>query len=147
MTELARIERVLLLQRVKLLASCSADQILRISGITSEGTFEAGEVIYEAGEPARALYFVERGTVRLTPARPGETLVGPAQTFGVVEILSGRMRTRTAMAESETRVLAVSAEDFFDLLSNNIEIVKALFRQLLGERAADTDAGETGSSR
>ncbi len=55
----------------------------------------------------------------------------PLTTFGVKEILSGRLRTETATATSEALVLAIEAEDFFDLLSHNIEIVKALFRQLL----------------
>jgi CRP-like cAMP-binding protein len=36
----------------------------------------------------------------------------------------------SAWARDDTVTLAVDAEDFFELLSNNIEIVKALFRQL-----------------
>ncbi len=43
------------------------------------------------------------------------------------------LRTRTARAVSDTLLLAMDGEDFFDLLSNNIEIVKALFRQFLPE--------------
>ena len=41
------------------------------------------------------------------------------------------------MALTDTRLLIIEAEDFFDLLSNNIEIVKALFRTVvsLGEDA------------
>ncbi len=138
MTEMARIERVILLQRVDLLASCSAEQILRISAITRQGSFNAGEVIYRSGEPANALYFIEQGAVELSPGEDDGAL-GLADTFGVTEILSGRMRTQTATALENSRVLAIDADDFFDLLSNNIEIVKALFRQLLGEQQAPAD--------
>ena len=49
----------------------------------------------------------------------------------------GRLRTGKALAEMDTLVLEIDAEDFFDLLANNIEIVKALFRQLL----RDDDSG------
>jgi CRP-like cAMP-binding protein len=54
---------------------------------------------------------------------------------GVEEILSGRLRRGTATASSDTLVLAIDAEDFFDLLSNNIEIVKSLFRIILQSRS------------
>jgi CRP-like cAMP-binding protein len=57
----------------------------------------------------------------------------------VLDILSGRPRLGDATAESDCRVLAVEAEDFFDLLSNNIEIVRALFRTVV---ALSDDADE-----
>jgi CRP-like cAMP-binding protein len=128
--ELARIETVVVLQAVELFSACTAEQILRISGIAQQRSFDAGEVIYRSSEPADALYCVVRGKVRLS-GDDASAVVGPLQTFGVSEILSGRLRTSDAKGEEETLVLAIGAEDFFDLLANNIEIVKALFRQLL----------------
>jgi CRP-like cAMP-binding protein len=44
-----------------------------------------------------------------------------------------------AVAVTDTRVLIIEAEDFFDLLSNNIEIVRALFRTVI---ALSEDADE-----
>ena len=72
---------------------------------------------------------------------PIETL-GASATFGATEILSGRLRNRSATAEQETLVLEIEADDFFDLLANNIEIVKALFRQLL-EKEPEATSSET----
>lgn len=131
MSELARIETVVVLQTVELLSSCSAEQILGISAITHQSLFPAGEVIYREGDPADALYFVVRGLVRINPSHAPERSLGPGETFGAIEILSGRLRSGRATVEEETLVLAIEAEDFFDLLANNIEIVKALFRQIL----------------
>ena len=48
----------------------------------------------------------------------------------MLELLSGRLRSGEAVAAESTRVLAIAADDFFDLLSANIEIVKAIFRRL-----------------
>jgi len=97
-------------------------------------------VIYREGDPADALYFVVRGSVRVKPSNDEERLLGPGETFGATEILSGRLRSGSATVEKETLVLAIEAEDFFDLLANNIEIVKALFRQLL-ERNLQGEGG------
>jgi CRP-like cAMP-binding protein len=68
-------------------------------------------------------------------------VVGPAERFGVIDILSGRPRTAEAVAMTGTRAVKIDAEDFFDLLSNNIEIVKALFRKLVahGEPVAELE--------
>ena len=46
MKELARIETVLVLQNVELLASCSAEQILRISAIVRQHLLPEGEIVY-----------------------------------------------------------------------------------------------------
>lgn len=142
MSELARIETVVVLQSVELLSSCSAEQILRISAITRESLFEKGAVLYRKGDAADALYFVVRGSVQLTLSDGAVTPLGPGGTFGVTEILSGRLRSALVTATEETLVLAIEADDFFDLLANNIEIVKALFRQLL-ERGLDDERSES----
>ena len=142
MQELARIETVVVLQAVELFSACSAEQILRISGIARQRRFEPAEKIYNVNDSPQALYSVVRGGVTLTDGNGHKRTVGPLESFGVSEILSGRLRGGTAIADENTLVLAIDAEDFFDLLANNIEIVKALFRQILSSTALP---GETGS--
>ena len=77
------------------------------------------------------------GSARLDADEGTGVVVGPSGRFGVLDILSGRTRLGDAAAASDSRVLVIEAEDFFDLLSNNIEIVRALFRSViaLGEDA------------
>ncbi|HVS01494.1 MAG TPA: cyclic nucleotide-binding domain-containing protein [Thermoanaerobaculia bacterium] len=68
MAELARIEAVVVLQGMDLLAHCKAAEILRIAAIASERSFAAGETIYRPLEPAERLFFMVRGRVRLMGA-------------------------------------------------------------------------------
>jgi CRP-like cAMP-binding protein len=130
MAELTRIQIVVALQSCDLFAFCRAEEILRIAGIARERQFPAGRRIYEKSDPAEVLYAVIHGAVSLDDGR-AKRRAGPLAAFGVTELLSGRLRGETATAEDDTLVLAIEAEDFFDLLSNNIDIVKALFRHLL----------------
>jgi CRP-like cAMP-binding protein len=125
-TALTRIQMVVYLQAVDLFAYCTAEQMVRIASIAQQKNFSAGEKIYAANDPAEAMYCVAEGSVSL-----GGRQVGAKGVFGVAEILSDRLRSEEAKADSDTVALVIDAEDFFDLLSNNIEIVKALFRQLL----------------
>jgi len=129
--ELAGIEAVMLLQSADLFAHCRAEETLRIAAIARERSFRAGETIYERNTPSQALYCVVRGEVAVRGDDDATRVVGPLTTFGVEEILSGRLRAATAVAVSDTLVLAIDSEDFFDLLANNVEIVRALFRHLI----------------
>ena len=134
MAELTRIQIVVFLQSCDLFSHCRADEILRIAGIAREKRFAAGESIYTRNGAADELYCLVHGEV--TVSGEGERqVVGRLQTFGVEEILCGRLRKGTAAASEDTLVLAINAEDFFDLLANDIEIVRALFRHLLQGRS------------
>jgi CRP-like cAMP-binding protein len=133
MSKLAKIERIVFLQSVDLFSFCRAQEVLRIASISSEQEFNAGDTIYKTNQPASELHCVVRGSVALKSDSAEDETIGPLHTFGVTEILSGRLRCATATAVSETLVLSLDQEDFFDLLANNIDIVKALFRHLFQE--------------
>ena len=104
---------------------------MRIAGIARQKNLAANEGIYSVNDPAEAMYCVVKGCVKLRNEASEERRIEARDTFGVHEILSDRLRHEDAQAEEPTVALVIEAEDFFDLLSNNVEIVKALFRQLL----------------
>jgi CRP-like cAMP-binding protein len=138
--ELTRIQAVVFLQSCDLFSYCRADEILRIAGIAKERRFRSGEKVFEQNGPADFLYCVVQGEVGLS-GPGGNRCAGPLQTFGVSDILCGRLRGDDAVARVDSLVLAIEADDLFDLLSNNIEIVKALFRHLLQDRKAAAAVG------
>jgi AAA family ATP:ADP antiporter len=131
MAPMAQIEMMVFLQGVDLFAHCNAEEVLRLAAIASEQHFEKGEVIFRRDDPADSLYCVVEGKVRLDAGDEAGAVIGTSGRFGVLDILSGRPRLGGATAVADCRVLAVEAEDFFDLLSNNIEIVRALFRTVV----------------
>lgn len=142
MRDLTRIETVVALQSSDLFAFCKAEEILRIAGITRQRFYPAGTRIYEQSGPAEMLYLVVHGEVTLKGAdRPSRT-IGRLQSFGVRAILCGRLHDQDATATRETLTLGIEANDFFDLLANNIDIVKSLFRNLL----RDTRSGASGGA-
>jgi hypothetical protein len=139
MAPMAQIEMMVFLQGVDLFAHCNAEEVLRLAAIAHEQHFEKGEVIFRKDDPADSLYCVVEGKVKLDAGGEAGAVIGTSGRFGVLDILSGRPRLGDATAVSDCRVLAVEAEDFFDLLSNNIEIVRALFRTVV---ALSDDADE-----
>ncbi len=139
MAPMAQIEMMVFLQGVDLFAHCNAEEVLRLAAIASEQFFDKEDVIFRHDDPADCLYCVVEGKVRLQSDSGASAVIGPSGRFGVLDILSGRPRLGDAVAATETRLLVIEAEDFFDLLSNNIEIVRALFRTViaLGDRVED----------
>jgi len=131
MPQLARIESVVFLQSVDFFAFCSAEEILRLASIARERQIAADEQLYKAHEPANRLYCVVKGKVHVTDASGNQHTAGPLQTLALLDILSGRLHTGSAIAATDTLVLEIEADDFFDLLSNNVEIVKSIFRHLI----------------
>lgn len=140
MPELARIETVVVLQSVDFFSACTAEEVLRIAGIARERVVAPGEELFRDRDPAERLYCIVRGEIELRGGpRDGEVL-GPLRTAGLLDLLSGRLHSATARARTEALVLEIQADDFFDLLSNNIELVRSLFRHLvqrLGDVAAE----------
>jgi len=140
MKKMALIEKVVLLQGVDLFAACNAEQVLQLATIANEMWFKAGGVVYQRDEPPDALYCIVEGKVELVGGDGEPLRRGAGETFGVIDILRGQLRSRDATAVTETRALVFEAEDFFDLLATNIDIVRALFRQLT-HTTADVPAG------
>ena len=138
MAPMAHIEMMVFLQGVDLFAHCNAEEVLRLAAIASEQTFEKGEVIFNRGDVSDRLYCVVEGRVRLEAGGEKGAVIGANGRFGVFDILSGRRRTSNCEAATDCRLLMIEAEDFFDLLSNNIEIVRALFRTVV-ELSEDAD--------
>jgi CRP-like cAMP-binding protein len=130
-TELARIETVVFLQSVDLFSYCKAEEVLRIAAIAQERSFQDGDRIYGVNDPSDTLFCVVRGMVKVDSVHGGSQVYPPLSTFGGIDILRGRLRTDTATAQGDCLLLAIDADDFFDLLSNNIDIVKALFRHII----------------
>lgn len=136
LADLAQIEVVVVLQSIDLFRACRAEELLRLARISRQRRYAADEMIYASGERPDGIYCVVRGEVELTSESGSSRTVGPLNRFGVRGVLTGRMRGATARASSDALILFFDAEDFFDLLAHNIDIVKSLFRHVL------VDAGE-----
>ena len=129
---LTTIEKVIFLKSVDIFEHATVEQLGRIAGLTEEVHFEAGETIYKEGEPGDALYLLLNGRVLIE--KNGNTIreLKETEAFGTLEVLDFNPRATTAKAVDHVRALKLNGQEFYDLLSLDIEMVQAVFRMLCG---------------
>jgi CRP-like cAMP-binding protein len=93
--------------------------------------FEAGETIYRRGEIADAQWWITSGEVDLV-SHEGE----PPWTFraggviGVLDVLLGRTRARTAIARTDVEAMELASEDWFEVMEDHPEYLAQVRREV-----------------
>jgi CRP-like cAMP-binding protein len=130
MPERNLVEKVIALEGVELLKNLNPDQLARIATIAKEVHFPADKTILEPAKPLDSLYVILEGTVLigkdgpLTTARQGDVL-------GAWALFDTEPMPITAKTTEETELLRIGRDDFYDLLSDNMEITAAIFTILV----------------
>lgn len=125
------LEKVLLLQSVDLFSRVTSEQLSYLAGIAAEVAVPPGQVLYAEGDAPDGLYVVISGSVLMR--RSGEEIdrIAPNSALGVWALFDDEARMTTAESLGETRLLFVPREDFYDVLSDHVELVAALFKHLV----------------
>jgi CRP-like cAMP-binding protein len=128
---LTTIEKVLLLQNIELFSNVTSEQLAFLAVIAEEVVMEPARVLYRQGDPPDGLYVVVSGSVRME--RSGEEIdrIGINRAFGVWALFDDAPRLTTAETAEETRLLFVGRNDFYDVLSDHVDIVEGLFKQFV----------------
>jgi len=124
------IERVLLLQSIELFNDVTTEQLAFIAAIAEEISVDANAVIYRENDPPDGLYVVISGAVAATRGDTTIDRIGPNGSFGVWALFDNQPRLTGTQAIEPSRLLFVQREDFVDVLSNHVDIVQSIFKQL-----------------
>jgi signal transduction histidine kinase len=97
-------------------------------------SFQAGEVIFSAGDPGDGLFLVESGAVRIS-AVVGENeprvlaTIGAGDFFGEMAVLDDAPRSASATADTKTTVTYLGRERLLQLLEDQPRLALALVRE------------------
>jgi CRP-like cAMP-binding protein len=132
--ELRPIDKVLMLQRLQLLARVPVAERLSLATIATEVRLEPGTALFAEADPP-ALHMLIDGRVRLAAtAGQGEVDADSGDAIGLFETLAGVPIGRSARVVEPGRALRISHEDFFDLLGQRPALLQHLFTSLFGKR-------------
>jgi len=125
------IERVLLLQSIDLFSHVTAEQVSFFAALAEEIVVGPDQVLYREHDAPDGLYVVVSGSVVMR--RGGEEIdrIGANGSFGVWALFDDEPRIATAVTLEESRILYISREDFFDVLTDHVDIMQGLFKHLV----------------
>ena len=105
-------------------------------------TYDAGQVIFNAGDSADAAYVVIDGTVEISVPTPNGPIIINTMTkneiLGEIAIVGDVPRTATAKAVSKLETLKISKELFVKIIRENPDAAIELIRILAARLASTT---------
>jgi len=131
MPELNIVEKVIALEGVELLRSLSPEQLSRIASIAKEMLISSGKVVLDPAQPLDALYVILDGTVELSRNDQRLHVAGQNEVLGAWALFDEEPMPVIATALEDAKLLRITRDDFFDLLSDNLEIAASIFSTLV----------------
>ncbi len=125
------IERVLLLQNIDLFSHVTSEQVSFFAALAEETVIGPNQVLYRENDAPDGLYVVISGAVAIRRGNEEIDRIGPNGSFGVWALFDDEPRIATAVTAEESRILFISRDDFYDVLTDHVEIMQGLFKHLV----------------
>ncbi|MSP92018.1 MAG: cyclic nucleotide-binding domain-containing protein [Myxococcales bacterium] len=135
-------QRVFTLKNVPLLSDLSGEQLLPVSDIVQDRTFEPGDLIFQEGDPGDHLYVIEEGEVDVLKGGVRVATLGMNECFGEMALLDSSPRSASVRARRTARVLVISRDDFQDLLDMHPALARGVIRVLTQRLRAQTQSAD-----
>jgi CRP-like cAMP-binding protein len=129
-----QLRRAPFLARSPLFAGLPRRLLARLATRFLEKIYLPGEVVFEEGDPGRALFVVVEGAVEIIRATPQGPYVlntlGPGDAFGELALIDDFPRSATARVATPGRLLILYKSDFDALIDGNARIALVVTRNL-----------------
>lgn len=131
---LTTIEKVLALRGVELFSSTPDTVLADLVALLKEVPVSAGQRIFAKGDDGRSMFVIAAGEVRIHDGALVYQYLGEGEVFGEMALLDSAPRSADATANSDTVLLELRQEPFFELLEDytsvGIGIMQLLTRRL-----------------
>ncbi len=126
-------ERVEILKKVSIFSDTDPAVLAEIANATIERTLKPEQVLFKKGDVGKDMYIIVEGAVRVHDGNYVFAVLRQGQVFGEYSIIESDAKSRAASVSAvvQTRLLELSQEVFYDLMSNRIEIVKGILNVLI----------------
>lgn len=140
-----------ILKKVGLFEGLSDNELEKIASLSREEEYRAGAVIFQEGDPARALYIVEEGEIALeteldlgpyvAPRPTTIEVVTSGEAFGWSALVEPHVFTSAARCLKAARVIAIEGSGLRHLIDSDARIgqkVMARLTSMVASRLRDT---------
>ena len=126
------------LREVPIFADLDEAALERISELATEADVPEGALMIERNQPGSGLFLILEGRVRVELTRKSVE-VGPGEFVGELGLLADGPRRGRALALTDVRCLAISRQDFGELVESEPRIAVPMLSVLARRLAALLD--------
>ena len=136
-------QRLLALRKVPLFTELSLERLEVIHQLMHEAEYLAGECVVREGDVGEDLFILLEGELEIykNHGTPGERLLStltPVGYMGEIAILDDSVRSATAIASKDSRLLSLGGDTFKEIVLQTPEISFEIFKVLTARiRAAE----------
>ncbi|MBN2079232.1 MAG: cyclic nucleotide-binding domain-containing protein [Spirochaetes bacterium] len=135
------IDNIEALKRCPIFQHLTNRELKKTSRLIYERSYQAGEYLFEKGQPGTAMFIIKSGMVKVTvPGTETEAdlaTIMPEDFLGELALLDDTPRSASARAEEKTETLAFFREDLNELADTRPEIAVKIMKGLaviIGQR-------------
>lgn len=120
-----------LLSKVDLFSELDQEEMAQVASVVQLRTLAKDTTIFNAGDPADAVYVVATGKVKIVvTSTDGRdfilTILGAGQVFGEMALLESAPRSAAVITASQVEILTIHRRDFHSLLGSTPSISRKL---------------------
>ncbi len=123
-----------MLRRIPLFSKLDPVKLKLLAFSSAYLTFEAGEELFQEGDPADGAYIIEEGEVDVLTGKDGQRVkvgtLGKSDLFGEMALIMNETRSATIRAARHLKVLKIDADVFLRLVTEDPEASLRVMRSL-----------------
>jgi len=113
--------------RFALLKDMTPEDLVKVQAIMQKRQYDAGETIFEAGEPGDTVYMIGSGCVSILGSSGTDmdtrfTSLGPGLYFGEMALLERSDRSARAVADEDCELYAIHMDDIEELIQEDVHV-------------------------
>mgnify|MGYP005631038485 CR=1 FL=1 len=124
------LDKTIILKGVNLFSGLISEEVFQIAQIAIEERYLAEEVIFREGDVGDSMFIIIDGSVSVYNQKKEITTLEKGECFGEMALLDREPRSSSIRAVTDTAVLKIDEESFYELVSGNIEIIQGIVKIL-----------------
>ena len=126
-------DKILTLRRAPFLRPAGMQAIASLATVAEALPLKRGQALFEPGVEQENLYIVARGSLELTSDNDFRLQQGPGDLVGGAAALCRALSSYGARALSDTVVLRIAEQDFYDQAEEHARLTRGTLAYLVGE--------------
>jgi CRP-like cAMP-binding protein len=123
---LTLLEKVAFLRKVNLFAGTPDNILAEIAAICKEDQAEAETTLIRKGEQGDCMYILVEGGINIEQNGQHLASLAGGAFFGELSLLETEVRSADAITTSDSLLLRIDQDDFFELIEDRVEVMRAI---------------------